>query len=842
MARKIRKDGSMLWVRETANAVSLKKRPVLLVICEDITEQKRAEEAARRSERELREVVETIPAMVWAAAPDGSNAFVNKRWEEYTGLSAEQTAGSGWLPALHPDDVQGYVQKWQDSAARGVPFEHEARFRSAAEGEYRWFLSHGVPLRDEQGNIVKWFGIVTDITERKRGEEAVRRSEKELQQVVATIPAWVFVARPDGFMELNSPGWLEYSGISAEQSSPGGWIAAIHPDDVDVHVNKWQDSLSSGKPFENEARHRSKNGEYRWFLIRVVPLRDEQENILKWYGTVTDIEDRKRAEALLIGEKRILEMVATGEPLAEILDGLCRLAEEQAPGVLASVLLLDGNCLRHGAAPSLPAAYTDAIDGVAIGPCVGSCGTAAYSGKQVIVEDIATDPLWADYRDAALPHSLRACWSTPIFSSQQRRVIGTFAMYYREPRTPILRDQAVIEQITHLAGAAIDHKLTQEELRRSETCLAEAQKLTNTGSFVFHPTTKQALYLSDEWYRIYGFDPESDGRRWKQQPGWEEWLQRIHPQDRNKVLEIIDQAIRQKSDHEVEYRAVLPNGVTKYLYALSHSILNSAGDVVQIMGSVTDVTERKHAEQERERLRQLQADLAHINRVSMMGELAASIGHEIKQPIAAAITNANTCLRWLKRDNPDLGEARDAASRVIEDAMRSVEIINRTSSLYRKEETQREPVNMNAIIGDIVGLLRNEAGRQGVSIRTELAGGCVEVMGDRVQLQQVLMNLIINGIDAMKTVDGLREITLSSERDSTAQLVVAVSDTGVGLPPQTDQVFNAFFTTKPHGTGMGLAISRTIVESHGGRLSAKPNTGGGATFYFTLPLTAEAAA
>ena len=254
---------------------------------------------------------------------------------------------------------------------------------------------------------------------------------------------------------------------------------------------------------------------------------------------------------------------------------------------------------------------------------------------------------------------------------------------------------------------------------------------------------------------------------------------------------------------------------------------------------VLDLSERKRAEEERERMHQMEAELAHINRVTMLGELAASIGHEIKQPIAAAVTNADTCLRWLNRDRPDLDEARQAASRMVEDAMRSVEIINRTSSFYKKGTPQRELVNVNEVVNGIVALLRNEAALYGISIRSDLAADVPKVIGDLVQLQQVLMNLMINGIDAVKEVDGIREITITSRSDA-GQLLVSVSDTGVGLPPETNQIFDAFFTTKPQGTGMGLAISRTIIESHGGRLSATANGARGATFTFTLPAAAGA--
>jgi len=251
--------------------------------------------------------------------------------------------------------------------------------------------------------------------------------------------------------------------------------------------------------------------------------------------------------------------------------------------------------------------------------------------------------------------------------------------------------------------------------------------------------------------------------------------------------------------------------------------------------------ERKLARKERERLRQAQADLAHINRVTTMGELTASLAHEIKQPISAAGINARTCLRWLGRDDPNLSEARDAASRLVTDITRAAGITGRISLLFKKGPPQRESVDANEVIREMVVLLRGEATEYSISVRTELAEGLPRVTGDRMQLQQVLMNLIMNSIDAMKDVEGTRELTISSQRGENEQLVLSISDTGVGLPPQqADQIFNAFFTTKPHGTGMGLRISRSIVESHGGRLWAADNSPRGASFYFTLPGRGEA--
>ena len=380
--------------------------------------------------------------------------------------------------------------------------------------------------------------------------------------------------------------------------------------------------------------------------------------------------------------------------------------------------------------------------------------------------------------------------------------------------------------------AAQTLELQEEKLQRSEAYLAETQRLTHTGSWAWRVAGGDALHLSEEWYRIYGFDPENGP------PAFEERRQRTHPEDRAKWQGAIDRAIAEKSGYEVEFRILFPDGSVKHIHTVGHPVLNASGDLVQFVGSSTDITERKDAE---EALRQAQTDLAHASRVTAMGELTASLAHEVNQPIAAAVTDANTCLRWLTRDQPDLEEAREAASRIVRDATRAADIISRIRLLFKKVSPQRELVDVSEVIREMTILLRNEASRYSISVRTELATDFPLVMGDRVQLQQVFMNLILNAIDAVKDVDGTRELAIKSQREENDQLLVSVSDTGVGLPPQqADQIFNAFFTTKPHGTGMGLRISRSIVESHGGRLWAADNSPRGASFHLTLPTKAEA--
>ncbi len=364
-------------------------------------------------------------------------------------------------------------------------------------------------------------------------------------------------------------------------------------------------------------------------------------------------------------------------------------------------------------------------------------------------------------------------------------------------------------------------------LQQSEAYLAEAQRLSKTGSFGWSVSTGEIRW-SEETFRIFQYDRTT-------KPTVELILKRVHPEDAVYVKQAIESASTNGKDFEHEYRLVMPNNSVKYVHVVAHVLSDKSGRIV--LGAVMDVTERMRAE---EALHEAQANLARVSRVTTMGELTASLAHEIRQPIAAAVTNAATCLRWLGRDQPDVAEAREAASRIVKDVTRAADIISSISLLFKKGALQRELVDVNELIREMIVLLRSEGNRYSISVRADLAEDLPKVMADRVQLQQVFMNLMLNGIDAMKGTTGGGELIIKSEPDD-GQLLISVSDTGVGLPPeQADQIFRAFFTTKDNGTGMGLPISRSIIESHGGRLWATGASGRGTTFQFTLPATVAA--
>jgi PAS domain S-box-containing protein len=507
----------------------------------DIEDRKRIEQALRRSERELRDLIETMPAMAVAALPDGSQTFVNRRWMEYTGLSAEDTKGSGWKTAIHPEDFERWLKLWRACLADGRPFEDEARFRRASDGEYRWFWTRGVPLVDEHSNVTGWYGLGLDIEDRKTAEQErerllqlERQAERELQLTIDTIPAIVVRHRRDGSPEFLNQTWRTYTGLSQDSWQGQRWAVAVHPDDAPMVEAAWRAHLPTGQPFETEQRLRRADGEYRWFLVRRVPLRDANGQVIRWYAAAHDIDDQKRAE--------------------------------------------------------------------------------------------------------------------------------------------------------------------------------------------------RALQTA-------------------------------------------------------------------------------------------------------------QAELAHVTRVTTLGELSASIAHEINQPLAAIVANAEAILRLLGRDVPDIAEAQAAVADVSKDARRAGEVIWRIRDFSKKVHPQMTQLDINEVVEEAAKHIRHEALQHGVTMQFEFASDLPPVRGDRIQLQQVVVNLAVNGMEAMTSLQHReRVLIVRTERDQSDRISVAVADAGIGIEPENlNRIFVAFHTTKPGGLGMGLAICRSIIEVHGGRLWVDANVPRGTIFRFTVP-------
>jgi PAS domain S-box-containing protein len=372
-----------------------------------------------------------------------------------------------------------------------------------------------------------------------------------------------------------------------------------------------------------------------------------------------------------------------------------------------------------------------------------------------------------------------------------------------------------------------ERKHAERTLWRSQAYLAEAQRLSHVGSWAIDPATGEVLHASDELFRTLGLDQPA-------RVSLEAFRQRIHPEDRDRYFDAIHTAILGKNDVGVEYRAVLSEGTIKHIHTVAHPVLDASGRLIEVVGTSLDITERKRAEAA---LRDAQAALARVNRVATLGALVASIAHEVSQPLSAMTTGAATCARWLARHPPDVQSAEKALDRVIRDCQRASDVVARIRGLVRHEAPRHNPVDLNEAIHEVLVLVRNEMEGNGVSLRVRLARGLPRVRGDRVQLQQVILNLVVNAIEAMSVIDARpRELVIGSRGHASGGVIIMVNDSGRGLGAVgADQLFEAFYTTKPDGIGMGLAISRSIVEAHGGRLWALPNVPHGAVFQFLLP-------
>ena len=424
--------------------------------------------------------------------------------------------------------------------------------------------------------------------------DELKEPEDLLRQMIDRIPALAWSCRPDGTAEFLNQRWIDYTGLSLDKGLGWGWKAAIHPEDLEKLMATWQYLLRSGEPGQEEARLRRFDGEYRWFLFRAIPVRDEQGRVLRWYGTNTDIEDLKRAESLLAAEKRVLEMIAGGASLTDILDDLCRTIDAQAPNTITTVLLMDsdGKRLWPVAGPRVPAGWTQAITPLEIGPRVGSCGTAAYLKEPVIASDIANDPSWAGYQDLALSYGLRAAWSQPLIT-KAGAVLGTFAMYFVEPRCPGDSDLELIKRAGDIAVIAIERCRTEEALQESEDRFRQMADAIPEVIWITSLEPEKVLYVSPSFESIWGYRVEDLDRNPRL------WTETIHPEDRARVNDTVSRWIAGEDVdyHDIEFRIVQPNGAIRWIHERGVLSLNERGKPCRMSGISTDITDRKQAEQ-----------------------------------------------------------------------------------------------------------------------------------------------------------------------------------------------------------------------------------------------------
>jgi PAS domain S-box-containing protein len=566
----------------------------------------------------------------------------------------------------------------------------------------------------------------------------------------------------------------------------------------------------------------------------VNPLHDDNGDIVKWYGLNTDIEDRKRAEIHLTGEKQVLERIASGRPLREVLATLCRFFEGSAPDCHCGIYPIDlsGKTFQYGVAPSLPASYTDSIQGASVNSDDSPRGQSISEMTQVISEDIGSDARWmtAPCRAHVLDHGLRAVWSTPI-CSRKGSAVGTVCIYQSKAGSPSAHHREMIAHVAHLASIAIERSLAEAELRRSETFLIEGQRISLTGSFLWRLDTDE-LTFSEQLKHIFEFEPKAEVT-------FQMIRERVHPDDLSTLAEKQAQMRSGQDNPEYEIRLRMPDGRMKYMRVFGRLIRLEDGRM-ECLGAVQDVTRRRLAEEARDKVR---SELAHVSRVVSLGALTASIAHEVNQPLASIITNGETGLRWLARPEPDLDKLQRLTKRIVDDARRAAEIIDRIRTMASRGATKQSMVTLSEIVTEATTLLQHEFQARGVSVALDLAPDLPSVFGDRTQLQQVIVNLTMNAVQALTEPDAAgKSIAIRTQQVDVERVCCIVEDSGPGIDAEhLPRLFDSFFTTKETGMGLGLPIAQSIIEAHSGRVRADNNSAlGGARFVFELPVMRDA--
>ncbi|MGH9968387.1 MAG: PAS domain-containing protein [Pyrinomonadaceae bacterium] len=882
----------------------------------DIDDRKRAEEALRSVERNLNQIINTIPTHIYVLNTEGSVQYVNQAVMDYTGLSLEDVKQEDYRDrVIHREDFKRVRAERASSLRRGAPFSTEQRVLGN-DGQYRWFLVRYKPLLDKQGRIVRWYVAAFDIEDRKRTEEALQSAERNLSLTIDTIPTLIQVSRPDGSVLSMNQAVLDYYGITLEDMRKEDFRPRFyHPDDVE-RLHEWRkESLKRPQQFEYEQRALGKDGKYRWFLVRYNPLLDDQGKIDRWYATAFDIEDRKRSEFLLheseLQFKTIFDEAGVGISLVDLtseepirhnraLQKMLGCSEEElgrfetfdhlthddnrekdaatfrelkdgkrdSLRIEKHFVLKDGRSIwanviftllrdDHGRPRYIIAIHEDiterklALEQLQANQDLldlaqKSAGAMAFdwyiqeeinqwSPEQEALYGLAPgvfDGSYQGWKGLIYPPDWPGVMEAISHAHETGKVLAEFRVLWPNGNLHWLAtngrmffdDEGKPFRMVGFTSDITRRKLIEEELRRSEAFLAEAQRLSSIGSFSWCVATEEITW-SEQLYRIYELDlgiPIT----------FEVIRSRVHPEDVSLFEKMVDEARREGNDFEWQYRLLLPDQSIKYMHAVAHATRDHNGEL-EYIAAVQDVTARRLSEEAVDKAR---SELAHVARVMSLGALTASMAHEVNQPLSGIITNASTCVRMLDADPPNVDGARETAKRTIRDGRRASDVITRLRALFSRKDAITDLVDLNEATREVIALSRSELERNRVITRTELADGLPPVTGDRVQLQQVIINLLRNGSDAMGDIDDRpRELVFKTAVDG-EHVGLSVQDAGTGLEPEAlERLFQSFYTTKDDGMGIGLSVSRSIIENHGGRLWATPNDGPGVTFSFSIP-------
>jgi PAS domain S-box-containing protein len=734
----------------------------------------------RRNQERLHLVIDTIPQQIWSSPPDGSLDFCNAQFRSYVGRTLEELQGEGWQQMLHPDDRERVVKRWRESVMNGTPFEQEVRHR-AADGQYRWFLVRSVPLRDPSGCIVRWYGTSTDIEDRKQAEEELKGSEERHRVIVEAASDVVISMDENGGILLANPATARIFGYDPAELI-GKPLTVLMPEFMrKLHEAGFRRYLATGKRHLNwqgtEVTALRKSGQE--FPVEVSFGEMISNGHKVFTGFVRDISEKKRAEDELRRQKEVFQKIFENIPVMIAFRGQDRRLEMVNPEWERAM----GWTLKEIRGQNLD-----------------------------IYASFFPDP---DYRQIVLDLLAASTGESNDLkvSVKDGRIIDVASTFVR------LSDGSTLG----IGRDITERKRAEDALRESEERFRTIFENAGVGAAVLdwqgHP-----VKCNPTLQRMLGFTEDELHNK--------AFTEFTHPDDIDCDWKLYAEVLAGKRDkYEIEKRYITKDGRVVWGNLIVSLMKNKDGTPANYMvGMVEDITERKRAE---EQLHQAQEDLARVSRVVAMGELAATIAHEVNQPIAAIVTNANFCLRQFANGTGNSDKLREAISEIVHDGTRASAVISRIRALLRKGVPERAELDINQTIGEVTTLLRDELNR--VSFHADLAPDLPRVFGDRVQLQQVLINLVMNGIEAMRSITGRPRDLLIKSAKIHDDVSITVQDSGTGLDPeQVEHVFEPFFTTKPEGIGMGLSISRSIVESHGGRLWAESGPRG-ALFQFTLP-------
>ena len=862
----------------------------------------------RESEAKYRQLVENANSMIVQLDSEGKITFFNEFAETFFGYSEAEIIGKSAIGTIIPktdlseNDLAAMIR---DCLAQPEKYCQNENENIRRNGERVWIAWTNKPLLDAKGNLAGLLCIGTDIGDRKQAEIALQASESELRALFAAMNDVIFVIDTSGRYLKIAPTNPELLYKPPAELIGKTVHEIMQPESADFFVSQIRLTADTKQTHSLEYSLKIGNREV-WFVANISPM---QENTVVWIAR--DITQRKQAENWLTGQKQVLEMIAKGAPLGETLNALVEIIEQQSRDVMGSILLLDkdGQHLRHGAAPSLPETYNAAVDGVAIGPNVGSCGTAVYRCEQVIVTDIASDPLWQNFRDFTLGFGLRACWSAPILSSQGQ-VLGTFAMYYAQPRSPENFELELIEAVRNLAGIAIERKQAEESLKQlnqelenrvkqrtaqlmqSEERWQLALKGNNDGIWDWNLQTKE-IFISERFQEITGYEhrPNIDY--------FDEWKTGTHPDDLDLVIQAFQDHLDRKTPHYIiEYRLLCYNSAYKWILSRGQALWDESGKAVRIVGSITDITERKQAEEalrqsdarERERAQQLeqallelrstQTQLVQTEKMSSLGQLVAGIAHEVNNPVNFIHANITYLKQYTKQlldlvtlyqqeypepkskirdliEEIDLGFMAGDLIKIVGSMQVGTErirqIVLSLRNFSRLDEAQMKPVDIHAGIDSTLLILQHrlKASDKWPTIQIVKDFGKLPLVECYAsQLNQVFMNIIANGIDAIE--ERYQKLSVAEAEANPGRIsictmmttrktaLVEITDNGTGIPENVrNRIFNPFFTTKEvgKGTGLGMSISHSIVvEKHKGKIECISSIGCGTTFQIEIPI------